>query len=378
MGWVAQMNGMKWLGWAALLAAAAAPARAQERPAVAATAGVVDPAFAGHYYLSGVHEVGSELLLRADGSFAWFMSYGAADQQVNGTWTREGQAVVLRAAMPDRTRPLYALLGTEPWSERPERALRDQHYQAEVAAVQDRCPILGGVMAAPALSPALIGEEAESPASLKARADEALAQLQTARAAAERLAGEAIGPNGPVPGKIEAAQQALGEWELARQHARNASRAADLPDPELLPPVLPPACTMPQEPDIAAARDERGWIGGLAVRVLDPESDMGARRVAVTLSFADGHEERLETADRGLAIHAGAVSAPLVSVRVSAPFAPERDQTIAVPPVSAGVVAIGIDAKQLTPPPFERLDLSIDGTALLPEAFGRGRYERGN
>lgn len=46
---------------------------------------VVSPAFAaerlaGHYYLNGVAEVGSELLLRDDGRFEWFLAYGAMDR----------------------------------------------------------------------------------------------------------------------------------------------------------------------------------------------------------------------------------------------------------------------------------------------------------
>ncbi|RYY17184.1 MAG: hypothetical protein EON55_02745 [Alphaproteobacteria bacterium] len=52
---------------------------------------------AGHYYLSGVMETGSELLLRPDGSFAWFMSYGAVDQEAQGRWRVDGDAVLLDA-----------------------------------------------------------------------------------------------------------------------------------------------------------------------------------------------------------------------------------------------------------------------------------------
>ncbi|WP_139198144.1 hypothetical protein [Sphingomonas gellani] len=52
---------------------------------------------AGHYYLSGVMETGSELLLRPDGSFAWLMSYGAVDQEAQGKWRIDGDAVLLDA-----------------------------------------------------------------------------------------------------------------------------------------------------------------------------------------------------------------------------------------------------------------------------------------
>lgn len=50
---------------------------------------------AGHYYLRGVREVGSELLLSADGSFDYLMSYGAMDIQASGTWRSDGRQVFL-------------------------------------------------------------------------------------------------------------------------------------------------------------------------------------------------------------------------------------------------------------------------------------------
>jgi hypothetical protein len=52
-----------------------------------------DPA--GHYYLQGVREVGSELLLKPDGTFEYMLAYGAADYQAEGTWKREDNSVVL-------------------------------------------------------------------------------------------------------------------------------------------------------------------------------------------------------------------------------------------------------------------------------------------
>ncbi|GFE73921.1 hypothetical protein NTCA1_15700 [Novosphingobium sp. TCA1] len=92
-------------------------AGAQERDAknLPNAGGAIDPAFVGHYYLSGVMETGSELLLRADGSFEWYISYGALDQFAQGTWRREGEEIVLVAPQPPKNRPLFAYLDTEPW-----------------------------------------------------------------------------------------------------------------------------------------------------------------------------------------------------------------------------------------------------------------------
>jgi hypothetical protein len=63
---------------------------------------------AGHYYLEGVREVGSELLLRPDGRFEWTMSYGAVDQYAQGRWQQQGQQLVLTAARPTEA-PVYRL-----------------------------------------------------------------------------------------------------------------------------------------------------------------------------------------------------------------------------------------------------------------------------
>ena len=57
-----------------------------------------DPSLAGHYYLHGVMEVGSELLLKADGRFEYMLAYGALDELASGCWTRNGATVTLHAS----------------------------------------------------------------------------------------------------------------------------------------------------------------------------------------------------------------------------------------------------------------------------------------
>ena len=53
---------------------------------------------AGHYVLQGVMEVGSELLLKPDGTFEYMLAYGAADYWAKGTWRRDGKSVVLHSS----------------------------------------------------------------------------------------------------------------------------------------------------------------------------------------------------------------------------------------------------------------------------------------
>ena len=75
----------------ALLPLGAASARA-------AGCAPADASLAGHYYLHDVMEVGSELLLKADGRFQYMLAYGALDELASGCWTRRGGVVTLYAS----------------------------------------------------------------------------------------------------------------------------------------------------------------------------------------------------------------------------------------------------------------------------------------
>ena len=83
-----------------LPALAVEPAQSTQAPShqdaqVQDKAKAVDAALAGEYSLGGVMETGSGLLLRSDGSFEWYFSYGALDLGARGTWTRTDDAVEL-------------------------------------------------------------------------------------------------------------------------------------------------------------------------------------------------------------------------------------------------------------------------------------------
>lgn len=64
-------------------------------PAIALSSARTD--HSGHYYLQGVMETGSELLLRPDGRFQWYLSYGALDLFAEGRWSEKDGIVLLTA-----------------------------------------------------------------------------------------------------------------------------------------------------------------------------------------------------------------------------------------------------------------------------------------
>ncbi|KAG1240082.1 hypothetical protein G6F68_018009 [Rhizopus microsporus] len=63
----------------ALATTCASPASPKRSTAKAGSKSANASGLPGHYYLRGLREVGSELLLSADGSFDYLLSYGAVD-----------------------------------------------------------------------------------------------------------------------------------------------------------------------------------------------------------------------------------------------------------------------------------------------------------
>lgn len=58
----------------------------------------------GHYYLQGVREVGSEILLTADGRFQYMLVYGASEEQAEGEWAvRAGKLWFRTPSLPPRS-----------------------------------------------------------------------------------------------------------------------------------------------------------------------------------------------------------------------------------------------------------------------------------
>jgi hypothetical protein len=90
----------RWLGRLVALAALLAAPTAQ---ALGPACGKGNKSYVGRYEMSGVMEVGSQLVLRADGSFAFALAYGANDQVGAGCWTQTDRVIALFAGR-DATR----------------------------------------------------------------------------------------------------------------------------------------------------------------------------------------------------------------------------------------------------------------------------------
>lgn len=54
-----------------------------------------DQSWVGKYEMRGVPEVGSQLIIRKDGSFVFELAYGANDQYGKGCWTQTDRLIAL-------------------------------------------------------------------------------------------------------------------------------------------------------------------------------------------------------------------------------------------------------------------------------------------
>ncbi|QAY76503.1 hypothetical protein [Sphingosinicella sp. BN140058] len=328
----------------------------------------------GHYYLTGVTEVGSELLLRPDGTFEWFLAYGAIDQAAHGKWRREGEAILLVADLSPADRPLFAFVAAEPWNAEAAEEVLERRQGAQNIALLARCPFLPGMDVIATTAPPILPGAAPVPAAtLRDRAAAALRKAISARADVERLARKTMAGKSQdlSPGDVEAARDAAAAWRAARAEAMEAARAAGLPEPDLADPVLPAACALPMAADAAPPPT------GLGVQVADLESGTPLRRVDVSLRFADGRIERMmTTGSGGYAFVEGPAGSAAVGATLHVDQEPERDATFAFPPVSSGILRFSMDRKQLALPAFTDLRLRIDDGALLLGGPGDGRYQR--
>ncbi|MCK0129597.1 hypothetical protein [Erythrobacter sp. F6033] len=103
----------------ALIALAlAVPANAQpesDPPAVETTAQASESEFVGRYN-GNSFETAMGMEIRADGQFAWGLSVGGLDLRAKGTWTQQGDTIVLTSD-PKPVPAEFKLIGIKPRSE---------------------------------------------------------------------------------------------------------------------------------------------------------------------------------------------------------------------------------------------------------------------
>ncbi len=350
-----------------------------ERNRAALAAGVVDQKFAGHYYLHGVMETGSELLLKKDGSFGWYLAVGALDQTADGQWVRDGDFLLLHVPTQISNAPIAGLAERRAWDLDAERRLMAHlQWQARVRA-EERCPYalfnVVDVAATPA-APFLPGTETPKPNISPAQIEAATGAAADARKNAEIAMALAASQSTNDMALDDAAIDAMMKWNEANWNLSQLMEEAGLGANTMARPVLPLVCQWPQKPD-EAAEIESQWQKGIAIKLTDPDENARYRYVKITLRYADGSKDNAITDEDGSAVFAYSAGKLADEVRIAADWLPEgEDVVLPMPPLGAGVQNVLVPSSGLYRPPFTYMRLRIDGSDLLPDLLPRGRYVR--
>lgn len=349
----------------------------------------------GHYYLQGVTEVGSELQLRDEGRFEWFLAYGAMDQIARGRWSERDGRVVLTTERPAPDGDPFRLDAVFAWDAQTEERLRDMEAARAGDLARERCPFLA--VADGVSAPPMIGGPEPSPEALAQAARDSLPPVASARAVFEATAASALAARAYVVSVMgdekrqrdadDAMRLAVAAMEAYRANlaqARDAHFAAGLDLPELPEPRIPAECGMPAATDAQTVTDAQPGQG-LGVVIGDPAAGLRFSGIRVEFEFSDGHREARVTNRGGWALLRPRPGATLR--RVSLRDAGEGDNvsagrfagTIDVDPAKGDVLAIAFDSARYSAPAFERMELRVDGDALIPtwpDGDERGRYVR--
>ena len=345
---------------------------AQDAPLVTLTA----KPFVGHYYLSGIREVGSELVLRADGTYDWFLAYGAVDQFSKGHWKLARAQISLIADVPEHKGPLFTPEPLRPWDEEAEQKVQDALRDAAVDAIYRHCPFMldeGGISAASTM-PALPSRTA-TPSDLAAVELAKGIELEDRReyeaAAVQAMTGKAQDK------KLHASARAARMlWTQSSFELRIAKNAAGLPMTDDIDAKLPAECTIPQYGKRSVDLPPAQWTRGFGVKIYDPEIGQNFSGIIATFHYSDGTTVK-RASDRG-----GDAWAPLregvtvnmldLEVALDGGLSKESFNFAAV---REGVLPIIFHSQAVTSTAFDVMKLEIEGADLI--AFeGRGRYHR--
>ncbi|MFZ6747943.1 hypothetical protein [Undibacterium sp. Ren11W] len=355
---------------------------------------------AGHYYLSGVTEVGSELLLKRDGSFEWAMSYGAIDQQNQGTWKlQDGKLVLTSKALKPR-RPFLSLKGVEPWSDDAASQLKYLQESARDEKAYAFCPFLHGQIAVAGGKPKEQAEPAAAAATSAAMSDypnlaaaNKAGKLAVARLPAELSAFHALRIKTKAEiNAFQAESQDSESWAKASnalmaklKSYRSAEEALrkmivqaiaiddkyrDLFDIDDLHPTIWQYATFSCAKSVQAKSKEPN-IAYVAIYVDDPENSVRiAKNSKAQVKFSDGSVQNMTGFDSGYAMATLQAGQSITGISIASKESrndPIKHFDFAVKVDHQSVIHVLMDVTALIPIPFETLTLPIKGNGLLYE-----------
>jgi hypothetical protein len=358
----------------------AAPSDAASKDSALAS---TDATLVGHYYLSGVTEVGSELLLKPDGTFEWMLAYGGEDQAAHGTWEREADKVVLTTDKGDPSAHIFTLGPLQPWDNDAEYRLQNMIFEENQEEVHKLCPFLlvddnsFAVMVPPRSDVEKVALRRRAKSDVPA----ATLDVEAKRQFAGRAAQVAMAATSDRTLKMIAATEAMIDWKKASVEMLGLYSIAGLREPKRLEPDLPTAC-VPSQRAVVDERDPTKWQRGFAARVYDLAAGMSFSDIKVAFTYADGVVEERLTDFSGFAILPLCANNPINRLTVTfhndggllaETFAIE---TFAIAPAASGIQHVGINSRAIIASPFSTLRLKIDGQDLVSAQMHDGHYVR--
>jgi len=324
----------------------------------------------GHYYLSGLMEVGSELLLTPDGDFQWMIAYGSVDQAAEGRWTSDGRTVVLTSRPQSADGVRFRLGEKAGWDERAARFLERRREWEALETRARNCPLMSlsnEDRVEVAIAPTAGAPARPDLARLKAEADRA---HDAAQASLDRLKGRAAWRQDRA--LVENADAAIILYQDRMAELRGALDLEGRADVEPAPFDVPAECRLSDwEKEVAAFR-------GVAIQVFDPERYLRGDGIEVEARYDRGAPVS-DVVMGGYAYLPLARGRRITAIALRVPGAVNDHEAI-FPVILAepSVQLVDADLGSLIEPAFTRLVLTINGDgSLTPQGeMSRGVYRK--
>jgi hypothetical protein len=339
----------------------------------------------GHYSLQGVMETGSELLLKPDGRFQWYLSVGSLDLVGVGQW-QETDGLVMLVPDPETTQRVpFSIGAAEPFDDDAKLAfaafLMKRLMWEQEDIVRKRCPFGPGQTSAPYLdfAPSSGEQTAEEKQATRLRAEAALATAQHAYAQAQNALDafakvETVAADDhPLRAKAITAVEVA---ETARYRALAFIGAIPTLKIDLQPLRYPAFCSPPPVDPRAIEAAVQSADRPFAVRMMAP-----GNMIMANAGFLMGFERRDGPVDvqpfvDGWSFTGVSRTNPITRILLlgedgiamrGAAFVLKGEQATTVPLI--------VDDRAQTA--MEPMTLKIDGRDLVPQSSGlRGRYVR--
>lgn len=326
----------------------------------------------GRYYLSGVMETGSELLLRPDGSFEWAVTYGAVDAAATGHWLIDGRAIRLQATRrPQSEGAAYRLGERGAWSGRATHALELRREREAIAERAARCPLPSLAQeVVPDIGLAAYGDKHPTPTEIARVEAEARRARDTAQGALDRLRRTAAWQSNEA--LISESEAAIQAFQARLSAAQGLHAASGTHGPELAPLKLPAECQLPDPERLART------FRGVAIQLFDRERYLRGDGIRIEARY-DKRAPLSDVVERGYVFFPVGDDERIVALTLSAlgMQAGERT-TLPVHLPARAVQIIDADLGGTVTPPFQEIVLPVGADRSLGARalFSRGAYRK--